>query len=65
MSPQSPLPSKAGSTNAESVASHSLYSLPTITESVASNPLPGPEYQQPCSSRQANEPLGLFTDATD
>ena len=36
---QSPFPSKYGSTVAESVASRSLYSLPTITESIAISPL--------------------------
>ena len=39
---QSRFPSKAGSTVAESVASRCFYSLPTITESVASNDLLDP-----------------------
>ena len=59
VSPQSPFPSKAGSTIGESVASRSFYSLPTITESVASNPLPVFQHQQPCSSHQADDALGF------
>ena len=42
--------SRSGSTVMESVASHSFYSLPTITESFV---------QQPCSSRQTDAVLGF------
>ena len=58
---QSPFPSKSGSTVTEIVASRSFDSLPTITESVASNLLPDLQYQQPCSSRQADEALCFLT----
>ena len=44
--------SRARSTIAESVASRSFCSLPTTTESVASNLMPDPRHQQPCANRQ-------------
>ena len=54
---QSLFPNKA--VRQPSMASRSFHFLPTITESVTSNPLPDPHYQQPCSSRQADEALGI------
>ena len=58
--------SGSGSTVMESVASHSFYSLPTITESFDSDRLAGDPSQQPCSSRQADTALGFSrTEVTD
>ena len=51
--------SRSGSTVMERVASRSFYSLPTITESFASDHLVGDLSQQPCSSRQADAALGV------
>ena len=47
---QSPSRSKAGSTVAESVASRSFYSLPTITESLTNYLLTDPLYRRPATS---------------
>ena len=57
---QSPFPSQTVSIVAESVASRSFYSLPTITESKASNPLWDCHDKQPCSSDQADDALGFL-----
>ena len=51
--------SRSGSTVMESVASRSIYSLPTITESFDSDRVAGDLSQQPCSSRQADAALGF------
>ena len=48
---------RSGSTVVESMASRSLYSLPTITESFDSDRLVGDLTKQPCSSRQADAAL--------
>ena len=58
--------SSAGSTVIESVASRSVYSLPTITDSFGSDPSAGDFLQQTCSSRQADAALGFTrTKVTD
>ena len=54
---QCPSFSRAGSTVMESVASRSLYSLPTITESFGSDLSAVDLTQQPCSSREADAAL--------
>ena len=51
--------SRSSSTVMESVASHSFYSLPTITESFDSDRLVGDLSQQLRSSRQADAALGF------
>ena len=50
---------RSGSTVMESVASRTFCHLPTITESFDSDRLVGDPSQQPCSSRQADAPLGF------
>ena len=63
---QSPFPSKTESTVAESGASRHFYSLPTITESVASISSADFHYQQSCSSRQADDVSSFWsTQVTD
>ena len=63
---QSTLFSRAMSTVVESVAFGSFYSLPTITESVGSDPSGDVPFQQPRSSRQADAALGSsVTQVTD
>ena len=62
---RSPFPSVAGSTMGDSVASRSVYSMPTITEDEGANviargdvhPSPRACMDEPCSSRQADERL--------
>ena len=41
----------------DSIASRSIFSLPTITETFGSDPSAGDLAQQPCSSRQADAAL--------
>ena len=56
---QSPSFSRAGSTVVESVGSRSFYSLPTITESIGSDPSGGVFPRKLCSGRQADAALGF------
>ena len=57
---------RSGSAVVESMASHSFYSLPTITESCDSDRLVDDLPQQPCSSRQADAALDFSrTEVTD
>ena len=52
---RSPFPSVAGSTIGDSVASRSVYSMPTITEDGGANVIAsGDVPDEPCSSRQAD-----------
>ena len=52
---RSPFPSVAGSSWGDSIASRTIYSLPTVTETDASNVVGGGEsLQEPCSSKQAD-----------
>ena len=58
--------SRAGSTLVDSIASRSVYSLPTITESNGSNSSTDTFAGQTCFSRQAEEVLGFSeTQVTD
>ena len=57
---RSPFPSVAGSSMGDSVASRSVYSLPTITETEDTNVVEGGDIVgEPCSSRQADARLAL------
>ena len=55
---RSPFPSVAGSSWSNSIASRTIYSLPTVTETDVSNVVVGGEVlQEPCSSKQADARL--------
>ena len=55
---RSPFPSVAGSSWGNSIGSRTSYSLPTVTETDASNVVGGGELlQEPCSSKQADARL--------
>ena len=57
---RSPFPSVAGLTMGDSVASRSVYSMPTITEDEGANAIArGDVPDEPCSSRQADERLAM------
>ena len=57
---RSPFPSVAGSSLGDSVASRSVYSLPTVTETEGVSVMGGGDVvEEPCSSRQADAPLAL------
>ena len=57
---RSPFPSVAGSTMGDSVASLSVYSMPTIGEDEDANVIArGDVPDEPCSSRQADERLAM------
>ena len=57
---QSPLPSVAGSSMGDSVASRLAYSLPTITETEGMDVIVGGGVvEEPCSSRQADARLAM------
>ena len=63
---QSPFPSVAGSSMGDSVASRSVYSLPTFTESEGTIVIVSEGVvEEPCSSRQANAPLAIGTESTE
>ena len=57
---RSPFPTVVGSTMGDSVASRSVYSMPTITEDEGANVIAsGNVPDEPCSSRQADERLAM------
>ena len=57
---KSPFPSVAGSSWGDSIASRTIYSLPTVTETDVSNVVGGGEsLQEPCSSKQADARLAV------
>ena len=57
---RSPFPSVAGSSMGDSVASRSVYSLPTITETAGTDVIVGRNVdEEPCSSRQADARLAM------
>ena len=61
---KSPLPSVAGSSMGDSVASRSFCSLPTITEDDGADVvLGGDGVEEPCSSRQADERLAMVIES--
>ena len=63
---RSPFPSVAGSSMGDSVASRSVYSLPTITETEGTNVnMGGDVVEEPCSSRQADARLALRTKSVE
>ena len=63
---RSPFPSVAGSSMGDSVASRSVYSLPTITETEGTNVIVGGDVvEEPCSSRQADARLALGTEGVE
>ena len=63
---RSPFPSVAGSSIGDSVASRSIYSLPTITETeVTTVIVSGDSVEEPCSSRQADARLAMGTESSE
>ena len=63
---QSPFPSVAGSSMGDSIASRSVYSLPTITETEGTSVIvSGGVVEEPCSSRQADARLAMGTESTE
>ena len=63
---RSPFPSVVRSSMGDSVASRSVYSLPTITETEGTNVIvDGDVVEEPCSSRQADAPLALGTESVE
>ena len=57
---RSPFPSVAGLSMGDSVASRSVFSLPTISETEGTNVVGGEDVvEEPCSSRQADARLAL------
>ena len=57
---RSPFPNVAGSTMGDSVASRSVYSMPTITEDEGTNVIArGDVPDEPCSSKQADKRLAM------
>ena len=63
---RSPFPSVAGSSMGDSVASQSVYSLPTISETEGTNVMGGGDFvEEPCSSRQADESLALGSESVE
>ena len=63
---QSPFPSIAGSSMGDSVASRSVYSLPTITETEGISVIMSwGVVEEPCSSRQADARLAMGTESTE
>ena len=63
---RSPFPSVAGSSMGVSLASRSVYSLSTITETEGTNVMVGGDVvEEPCSSRQADARLGLGTETVE
>ena len=63
---RSPFPSVAGSSMGDCVASRSVYSLPTITETEGTSAIVGGDViEEPCSSRQADAGLALGTESVE
>ena len=63
---RSPFPSVAGSSMGDSVASRSVYSLPTITETEGTNVIVGGDVvEEPCSSRQADARLASGAESVE
>ena len=63
---RSPFPSVAGSSMGDSVASRSVYSLPTITETEGTSVIvSGGVVEEPCSIRQADARLAMGTESTE
>ena len=63
---RSPFPSVAGSSMGDSIASRSIYSLLTITETGGTDAVvSGDIVEEPCSSRQADARLALGTESVE
>ena len=63
---KSPFPSVAGSSMGDSVASRSVYSLPTFTETEGTDVIAGGGIvEEPCSSRQADARLALGSESVE
>ena len=63
---QSPFPSVSGSSMGDSIASRSVYSLPTITETEGTSVIVSDGVvEEPCSSKQANARLAKGTESTE